>query len=37
MVYEELEYVAPSEIIQEIEKLDQERNDALAALKEMLS
>ena len=36
IVYEEIEYAAPSEIIGEIETLDQERNDALTALKEML-
>ena len=36
IIYEEIEYAAPSEIIQDIESLDQERNDALAALKEML-
>jgi type I restriction enzyme M protein len=36
IVYEEIEYAAPSEIIGEIETLDQERNQALAALKEML-
>ena len=36
IVYEEIEYTAPSEIIKDIEFLDQERNQALAALKEML-
>lgn len=36
IVYEEIEYAAPSEIIKEIEVLDAERNDALMALKEML-
>lgn len=36
IVYEEIEYAAPSEIIKDIEVLDQERNDALVALKEML-
>ena len=36
IVYEEIEYAAPSEIIKEIEVLDQERNEALSALKEML-
>lgn len=36
IVYEEIEYAAPSEIIGEIETLDKERNDALNALKEML-
>ncbi|MDB2408343.1 N-6 DNA methylase, partial [Crocinitomicaceae bacterium] len=37
IVYEEIEYAAPSEIIGEIETLDKQRNDALTALKEMLS
>ena len=37
IVYEEIEYAPPTEIIKEIESLDQERNDALTALKEMLS
>ncbi|MDC1203651.1 type I restriction-modification system subunit M [Crocinitomicaceae bacterium] len=36
IVYEEIEYAAPSDIISEIEILDQERTDALRALKEML-
>jgi type I restriction enzyme M protein len=36
IVYEEIEYAAPTEIIKDIETLDQERNQALAALKEML-
>ena len=36
IVYEEIEYAAPTQIIQEIEKLDQERTDALRALREML-
>tara|TARA_B110000503_G_scaffold143151_1_gene242864 strand:+ start:7061 stop:8536 length:1476 start_codon:yes stop_codon:yes gene_type:complete len=36
IIYEEIEYAAPSEIIKDIETLDQERNQALAALKEML-
>ena len=36
IVYEEIEYAAPSEIIKDIEVLDQERNQALAALKEMM-
>ena len=36
IVYEEIEYAAPSEIIGEIETLDKERTDALTALKEML-
>jgi type I restriction enzyme M protein len=34
--YEEIEYAAPSVIIKDIENLDQERNRALATLKEML-
>ena len=36
IVYEEIEYAAPSQIIKDIETLDQERNQALTALKEML-
>jgi type I restriction enzyme M protein len=36
IIYEEIVYAAPAEIINEIETLDQERNDALTALKEML-
>ncbi|WP_028872940.1 type I restriction-modification system subunit M [Psychroserpens burtonensis] len=36
IVYEEIEYAAPSEIIKDIETLDQERNQALTVLKEML-
>mgnify|MGYP000321003213 CR=1 FL=1 len=36
IVYDEIEYAAPSEIIHDIETLDQERNQALEALKEML-
>ena len=36
IVYEEIEYADPAEIIGEIETLDKERNDALKALKEML-
>jgi type I restriction enzyme M protein len=36
IVYEEIEYAAPTEIIKDIETLDKERNQALAALKEML-
>ncbi len=36
IVYEEIEYAAPSDIIKDIEALDQERSKALAALKEML-
>ena len=37
IIYEEIEYAAPSEIIKDIETLDQERNQALAALKKMLN
>ena len=36
IVYEEIEYATPTEIIKVIEALDQERNQALAALKKML-
>ena len=36
IVYDEIEYAAPSEIINDIETLDQERTNALKALKEML-
>lgn len=36
IVYEEVEYDAPSDIIKAIETLDQERNQALTVLKEML-
>ena len=36
IIYEEIEYAAPSQIIKDIETLDQERNQALTALKEML-
>jgi type I restriction enzyme M protein len=36
IIYEEIEYAAPSEIIKDIEVLDQERTQALTALKEML-
>ena len=36
IVYEEIEYAAPTEIIKDIETIDQERNQALSALKEML-
>jgi type I restriction enzyme M protein len=36
IVYEEIEYAAPSDIIKDIETLDLERNQALTALKEML-
>jgi type I restriction enzyme M protein len=34
--YEEVQYAQPKEILQEIEQLDQERMDALTALKEFL-
>lgn len=37
IIYEEIEYAAPSEIINDIETLDQERNQALAALKQLLN
>ena len=37
IIYEEIEYAAPTEIIKDIETLDQERNQALAALKQMLN
>jgi type I restriction enzyme M protein len=36
IVYEEIVYAAPSDIIKDIETLDQERNQALTALKIML-
>ena len=36
IIYEEIEYATPSEIIKDIETLDKERNQALAALKEMM-
>jgi len=36
IVYEEIEYAAPSEIIKDIETLDLERNQALTSLKKML-
>jgi type I restriction enzyme M protein len=36
IVYEEVEYAPPKEIIAEIETLDKERNDALKVLKEIL-
>jgi type I restriction enzyme M protein len=36
VVYEEVEYAPPMEIIAEIEALDQERQQALANLKSML-
>lgn len=37
IVYEEVEYAAPADIIKEIETLDNERIDALSRLKEMLA
>lgn len=37
IVYEEIEYDSPAEIIAKIEALDKERNEALAALKEILN
>jgi len=37
IIYKETEYAAPTEIIKDIETLDQERNQALAALKQMLN
>lgn len=36
IIYEEIEYDAPAAIIDAIETLDKERNQALATLKEML-
>lgn len=36
IVYEEIVYAAPAEIIRDIETLDKERNQALVALKELL-
>lgn len=36
IVYEEIDYAPPSDIIKEIESLDKERNEALQSLKEML-
>ena len=36
IIYEEIEYDAPSVIIEDIETLDKDRNQALTALKEML-
>lgn len=36
VVYEEVNYAHPKDILSEIEKLDRERNQALAALKELL-
>jgi type I restriction enzyme M protein len=36
IIYEEIEYAAPEDIIEKIEILDQERNQTLIALKEML-
>ncbi len=37
IIYEEIEYAPPAQIIKEIETLDKERNEALTVLKEMLS
>ena len=37
IVYEEVEYAAPAEIIAEIEKLDRERSEALRVLKGLLA
>ena len=37
IIYEEIEYAAPSEIIKDIESLDTERNQALTALKNLLN
>jgi type I restriction enzyme M protein len=34
--YEEVQFAHPKDILQEIEQLDQERIDALTALKELL-
>ena len=36
IIYEEIEYAAPAAIIKDIETLEKDRNQALAALKEML-
>lgn len=36
IIYEEIEFDAPSEIIKDIETLDKERNQAFAALKDLL-
>ena len=36
IVYEEVEYDAPAEIVNDIERLDNERRQALSALKDML-
>lgn len=36
IVYEEIEYAPPAEIIKDIETLDKERNEALTVLKELL-
>ncbi len=36
IIYEEIEYAAPTEIIQDIEQLDQERHQALETLKGLL-
>jgi type I restriction enzyme M protein len=37
IVYEEITYAAPSDIIKDIETLDQERNQALTVLKDLLN
>jgi type I restriction enzyme M protein len=36
IIYEEIEYAAPSDIIKDIETLDKERNEALTTLKDLL-
>jgi type I restriction enzyme M protein len=36
IVYEEVEYTAPAEIIADIEQIDSERKDALKLLKALL-
>jgi type I restriction enzyme M protein len=36
VVYEGVQYAHPKEILSDIEQLDKERNQALAALKELL-
>tara|TARA_B100000508_G_scaffold91658_1_gene71428 strand:+ start:1820 stop:3295 length:1476 start_codon:yes stop_codon:yes gene_type:complete len=36
IVYEEIEYAPPAEIIEDIKQLDQERNEALKSLEELL-
>ena len=37
IIYEEIEYAAPNEIIKDIETLDKERNQALTVLKDLLN